>query len=181
MGWDGIPCHRFSEWSTADKKEFIRNEVGFPCLRDTIRGNVYYGVYDNGREVFALVTLIQTDPDMVYLKHMSEDMGPYYYDMPVSYLDLLSPPANDYSREWREKVRAKASVPKVKFDDRRYSVGGGPDMGYNEMMGSLGLGAYADGYRRKKLIREQKVGGRLRINGWEVTRTKNTKGKRRGL
>ncbi|MBE6526342.1 MAG: hypothetical protein E7Z63_01020 [Thermoplasmata archaeon] len=149
------------------------------CIRDTIKGNVYYGVYDNGKTVFALVVLIQTDPNIVYLKFMDETMGPPCYDMPVSYLDLLSPTTNELALEWRRTVRDFAPVRKGGFDERRYSVEGGPDVGYDEMLQAVQLPHYSDSFRRAKMVREQRVGDSLLFGGVEVTRTRSVKGKRR--
>ena len=49
-------------------------------------------------------------------KDMDESAGPYYYDCPLSYLDLATEPINDAALIWREKVRAhhsfKAKIPR---------------------------------------------------------------------
>lgn len=49
-------------------------------------------------------------------KDMDESIGPYYYDCPLSYLDLATEPINDGARIWRETVRAhhssKAKTPR---------------------------------------------------------------------
>ena len=42
-------------------------------------------------------------------KGMSEDMGPCYYDCPLSYLDEADEPSSGLAREWREKVRKLAA------------------------------------------------------------------------
>ena len=39
---------------------------------------------------------------------MDETMHPYYYDFPVSWLDLLSPTDSENARKWREEVRKRA-------------------------------------------------------------------------
>lgn len=39
-------------------------------------------------------------------KGLSEDMGPHYYDCPLSLLNKTSEPANEYAAKWREKVRS---------------------------------------------------------------------------
>lgn len=49
-------------------------------------------------------------------KGMSEDMGPYHYDCPLSLIDAASDPINETARAWREKVREyHADKAKSKF------------------------------------------------------------------
>ena len=43
-------------------------------------------------------------------KDMDETMHPYYYDFPVSWLDLLSPTDSENARTWRENVRKRAEA-----------------------------------------------------------------------
>lgn len=52
-------------------------------------------------------------------KDVDESMGPCDHDCPVAWLDRLSAPVNDYSREWREKVREFAA----RSQDRKLAVG----------------------------------------------------------
>lgn len=51
-------------------------------------------------------------------KGLSEDMGPYHYDCPISLLDKASEPINENAKAWRAKVReihaAKKAKPKPK-------------------------------------------------------------------
>ena len=37
-------------------------------------------------------------------KPMDESVGPYYYNVPKSWLKELTEPASEYARDWREKV-----------------------------------------------------------------------------
>ena len=41
---------------------------------------------------------------------LSETMGPYSYDCPVSILDLLGPPGNEYAANWREACRQRLAL-----------------------------------------------------------------------
>lgn len=41
-------------------------------------------------------------------KDMDETMGPYYYDFPVSWLDMLSPCDSENALGWRKCVRERA-------------------------------------------------------------------------
>lgn len=48
-------------------------------------------------------------------KDIDESMGLYQVSCPVSYLEDLSPPNNDNSREWRERVRAHHAMKQRKL------------------------------------------------------------------
>ena len=37
-------------------------------------------------------------------KPMDESVGPYYYNVPKSWIKELTEPTNDYAQEWRKKV-----------------------------------------------------------------------------
>ena len=39
-------------------------------------------------------------------KDMDESCGPNYYDCPLKYLEMQPEPSNEYSRQWREEVKA---------------------------------------------------------------------------
>jgi hypothetical protein len=53
-------------------------------------------------------------------KPMDEDMGPYYFSCPVSYLDMATPhKGSEYSVKWRENVREFAIKHKAKLAARR--------------------------------------------------------------
>ena len=64
-------------------------------------------------------------------KDMDESSGPYYYNCPLSYLDMVPEPDSQYAKEWRAKVRenhAKAGRKlvegqKIKLYGREYTVG----------------------------------------------------------
>lgn len=38
-------------------------------------------------------------------KPMDESVGPYYYNMPISWLAKLTEPSNEWAAKWRESVR----------------------------------------------------------------------------
>lgn len=50
------------------------------------------------------------DPYRWGYKDVSEDMGPYYYTCPVSFILSCTEPSNNYAREWREEVIRRAGV-----------------------------------------------------------------------
>ena len=86
-------------------------------------------------------------------KDMSESMGPYYYDCPITYLDKASP-AKGCAIEWRAKVRsyheAKKKRPKpvaglvVEYGGHQYKLLGphwsGARKGWNVVRVSDGCG-----------------------------------------
>ena len=108
MGW------LFSNgWST--KKELIdylcRSEGGHKTLKKSIRGNRLWILQEyqkDGAPVrYIVLMLMGKHPDGYGwgYKDIDESMGPYEVDCPLSYLDDLTPAANDYSRDWRSAVR----------------------------------------------------------------------------
>jgi hypothetical protein len=86
--------------------------VRVEAIKHTIRGNRLWIMRrrtdpDRGEVRYILLCLLQADRknNGYGYKDMSEDMHPYYYDCPVTWLDDLTDPINDGSREWREQVR----------------------------------------------------------------------------
>ena len=84
-------------------------------LRSCIKGGAYYAVYKSFSDpnvVLAIATPYETYSEggwrRIYIKDQDETCGPYQHDFPVKWLDLLTEPVNDYSRDWRERVRAHA-------------------------------------------------------------------------
>lgn len=65
-------------------------------------------------EVFGLVLLTERRHGLLYTKPVSEDMGPAEDRCPARILDRLTPPSNEYAREWRERCRARLAKPKPK-------------------------------------------------------------------
>jgi hypothetical protein len=92
----------------------------FDTLRHCLRGNVLWTLHrsmvvdDVGvvldQKKWIGCYLLQRSSDGWGYKPMDEDMGPYYFTCPVSYLDQADPPSTDNSREWRDKVRARANA-----------------------------------------------------------------------
>jgi hypothetical protein len=88
-------------------------EVAIDTLRHTCTGNNLWAVRERritGEDPvrYVLLCLLQADRknNGWGYKDMDESSGPYHFACPLSYLDLLTEPINDWSREWREKVRA---------------------------------------------------------------------------
>ena len=83
-------------------------------IKSSIVGNTYYAAVehiqpDGSRRVWAAITRFQTGSKNGFgnfcYKDMDETVGPYYYDCPLSILNLLTETEYEYAKEWREKVR----------------------------------------------------------------------------
>ena len=114
MGW-------LFGWNT--RKELVDHLCegnGVTTLKRRFVGNTLYTVnaYEqaNGTVIkYACVYLLKgpaygnkNDRHGWGYKDMDETMHPYYYDFPVSWLDLLSPTDSENARKWREEVRKRA-------------------------------------------------------------------------
>ena len=112
MGW------LFStNWPTrASMREHLCNDNGLKTIKSCWKGNNLWAVqeytYDQGEKAGQTVRFIA-----LYLvrwhggdckgwgyKDMDESAGPYYYNCPLSYLDMVPDPGG-YATEWRAKVR----------------------------------------------------------------------------
>jgi hypothetical protein len=81
----------------------------FTPLRGSTVGNHIWQLVrqESANRTFITLDLIAKDRAGGWgYKGMSEDMGPYYYDCPLSLIDAASEPINESAREWRLKVRA---------------------------------------------------------------------------
>lgn len=119
MGWIGYPN------DNRKAEEIVKNEIeGFSGRYKVIshRGARHWLVEDtkSGRK-FATVALIERRHGCTYTKLLDETVGPCVYNYPLSFLNLLSEPENEYAEEWRELVRKhhaeKKSSPKLKPGD----------------------------------------------------------------
>jgi hypothetical protein len=61
----------------------------------------------DGGEVFGLVVLAERRGGILYTKSIAEDEGPAEDRCPARILDLLGEPSGEWSREWRERCRAR--------------------------------------------------------------------------
>lgn len=93
-------------------------------IRSRLKGGAYYAVcrsFNNDGVVFAIAapygTYMEGGYPYIWAKDQDESCGPYHHDFPVKWLDLLTEPVNDYSREWRERVRALAEKAKPVIRD----------------------------------------------------------------
>lgn len=111
MGW------LFStNWPTrASMREHLCNDNGLKTIKSCWKGNNLWAVqeftYDQGEKAgqtvrFIALYLVRWHGDCQGwgYKDMDESAGPYYYNCPISYLDMVPDPGG-YATEWRAKVR----------------------------------------------------------------------------
>jgi hypothetical protein len=82
---------------------------------DTVRyGNVVYAAVRtrDGDSIFGLVLLTERSDGTLYTKPVTEDMGPEEIGCPAKILDLLTEPANENARNWRDRCRERLSRPR---------------------------------------------------------------------
>lgn len=137
MGWTGLyVAHNtgieYTTRGTVDRKATL--DKRFTCassdglrtwevVKSTLRGSTYYAAVrtvDAGAgtvTTWALVCLTSVTGkgwnQYFNYKDMSEDMGPYSYDCPVSILDMLSDTDSKCAQEWRAACREKAAKKKA--------------------------------------------------------------------
>lgn len=115
-----------------DKTHFCEDYT--PIKSRVVGNHVWQAIrHEPTGEVFIHLDLItkQRDGGWGY-KGMSEHMGPYFYDCPLSLLKLCTEPSNENAKAWREKVRAyhavKKALPKpvpgrvVKYGGHKYEL-----------------------------------------------------------
>lgn len=125
MGW--------SSWYTdISKEEIFRQEArtwGNEALQYRLLGQKLVGsqgwsafeVVENGEAKYRFLHLTQikkTRGGQVLVRHDAEDVGPYFYDVPASIWDLVEGfpgPDSEFSRQWREDVRAKKALGKPRI------------------------------------------------------------------
>ena len=114
--WKEVYLPKIPDWYEAEPK---RNEV----LAENSHGNEFYAAVHDKKQniVFGLVVLIKKDKEGIWVKEMDSSSGPYYYNASQKVLAALTPPVNNWDKEWREKckeIRNTAKLTKtVKVDD----------------------------------------------------------------
>ena len=94
------------------------------CLRKFFSGNDMWSLWEHAyldgskpTERFIVLHMIRCwgrgDGRIWGYKDVSEDMGPNQTNCPLAFVNAATEPLNDYSREWREKVRAHNAVFRV--------------------------------------------------------------------
>lgn len=108
MGWD---CFE----SCREPVRVARDMIGGDIVATVDRGGVIYAAVRDGATVSAVVALVEhtsTGPRgrrAYRVKLLSEIEGPFYFDAPAEFLELLSPPRSAYAATWRERCAVKAS------------------------------------------------------------------------
>lgn len=80
-------------------------------LKSRLVGNSYWSVIevttkDNQKRTLITLELISKSEGKYGFKGLDETANPYYYNCPLSFLELANnPPPSEYSRKWREGVR----------------------------------------------------------------------------
>lgn len=127
MGWS------FNMDRSQEKEQFVAElnrdfSPGYECLEHRVVGNHLWQLIKrpDGKKFINLYLMSRgngrhgkgcSDHGWGY-KGITEDMGPCYYDCPLSLLDKADP-VDGHSAEWREKVRAHHAAKK----DRKSALG----------------------------------------------------------
>lgn len=108
MGWTG-------HFTNLPAEEVVREELSAGGYNTIVanRGAKYW-VLERDGDRFAVVVITQRRGGELYTKVMTEDMGPYDHAFPLAMLAMLGEPLNEYSAEWRERVRKYHANKKAK-------------------------------------------------------------------
>lgn len=106
MGWDSS-----SAWQT--KADAIKNTTnsmireGWTILdQASTTDGAYWAVKNKQGEQFIYCAMIQRRNDEIYIKTMTEHMGPAMNDCPMRLLSFECSVPNEYSLIWRQGVKA---------------------------------------------------------------------------
>lgn len=85
---------------------------GIKLIASRVIGNHIWQVIEDkdGRRLITLDLIAKQRGGGWGSKGLSEDMGPYYYDCPLTLLKIAGEPINESVRAWREKVVAYQAV-----------------------------------------------------------------------
>lgn len=118
MGW------LFGHYTRKSLVDHLCYGNGVETLKRKFVGNNMWAVQRTKEGItFACLYLIKGNPRVTDdpcnwgYKYVDETMGPYQYDFPVSWLDLLSPTDSENAKAWRQAVRERAER------ERRIKVG----------------------------------------------------------
>ncbi len=124
MGWTSYHATYYKSNGSIDRKAELDHDLfcsegvyGHKLVKSSMIGSVYYAaVLHPQGHTYGLVVLTQTDMRNYHnfrYKDMSEDMEPFYYDCPMSILNLLSSTTYESALIWRQKCRQKAEQKKL--------------------------------------------------------------------
>jgi len=103
MGWT-----EYYAYGEKDKKELMIKDLEqygtIKVLKSAMVGNVFYGACraQNSQEIWGIVCLTSLKNGYFAYKDMDETMHPYYYDCPVSIINMLTPTNNEQANKWRQ-------------------------------------------------------------------------------
>lgn len=109
MGW------LFGHYTRKSLVDHLLHGNGVKTIKHCFKGNNLWAVQEGTKTDGTSVTFIAlyllrgspkvtNDPYNWGYKDMGETSGPYYYNCPLSYLDMVPDPGG-YATEWRDKVR----------------------------------------------------------------------------
>lgn len=116
MGWTGIRNTMITDTPKARRElvDSIFNTGGYHVIKSSMHNSTYYAAVRHPEgHVFGLVVLTQVMRGEFMYKEMDESEHPYYYDCPITILNLLSPTENEREIEWRERCRERHNRMKV--------------------------------------------------------------------
>jgi hypothetical protein len=101
------------DWEkTTDDGKLVNHTIERSCVRGSVLWQrCHYTVTEDNKVIqetrYINMHMMRKDhqDNCFGFKSVEETMGPYHVSCPKSYLEGLSEPSNDFSRNWRERVR----------------------------------------------------------------------------
>lgn len=114
MGWSGI----FTVLRNAsEKKEFCRNLLCVPIVKDALVGNHYWAAVkrDDNDTVSVIEIMLRkgVHAGEILYKSVPETYGPVDCDCPMSLIRICSEPENTYAAQWRYRAEQHAADTKT--------------------------------------------------------------------
>lgn len=110
MGWTETVARHYKNGKVDKNKEILEVFAdGYEIIKGSFVGSTWYGAVKHNNEIFGCVARTSVRKEgyghWFGYKLMDETEGPYYFDCPVSILNLLTPTDNEIANEWRNKCR----------------------------------------------------------------------------
>ena len=113
MGWSGM----FATLRNAsEKKEFCRNLLRVPIVKDALVGNHYWAAVKRDNDTVSVIEImLRKGPNRgeILYKSIPETYGPIDCDCPMSLIRICSEPENTYAAQWRYKAEQHAADTKA--------------------------------------------------------------------
>lgn len=127
MGWwyETVPCSKGEYVSRLCEPHHWTRDDGVALESRTIGkalvGNHLWSVvalFRGGKEVDRSIrlNLLSSHDGCWGNKELYEEVGPYYYDCPLKFLDVTPPSSNKLAVGWRDEVRAEAARAKARAE-----------------------------------------------------------------